>query len=115
MRCLSANALDCRFCFPPVSTSLGDLVLDSGAARLVLFGVEPDIALGGKNVLRTVAGSQEIGIVSSKALIIEGRTFWRGDAVAIPKRAEQGVDGLLPLSLFKAIYVFNSEGYVVFD
>jgi hypothetical protein len=25
------------------------------------------------------------------------------------------VDGLLPLSLFKAIYFCNSEGYVVFE
>lgn len=98
-----------------VSTSLGDLILDSGAARIVLFGVEPDIGLGGKREWRTVAGSQEVGLVSTKPLVIEGRTIWRGDAVAIPNRSEPGVDGLMPLSLFKAIYVSNSDGYIIFD
>jgi hypothetical protein len=69
-----------------VSTSLGDLILDSGASRLVLFGVEPDIGLGGKREWRTVAGSQEVGVISIKPLVIEGRTIWRGEAVAIPNR-----------------------------
>lgn len=98
-----------------LSTSLGNLILDSGASRLVLFGVKPDIGLGGNREWRTVAGSQEVGMVSIKPLIIEGRTIWHGDAVAIPNRSEPGVDGLMPLSLFKAIYVCNSEGYVVFE
>jgi hypothetical protein len=98
-----------------VSTSLGDLILDSGASRLVLFGVEMDIGLGGKREWRTVAGSQEVGVVSIKSLVIEGRTIWRGEAVAIPNRSEPGVDGLLPLSLFKTIYVCNSDDYVVFE
>lgn len=30
-------------------------------------------------------------------------------------RPEAGVDGLLPLGLFKTVYVCNSEGYVVFE
>jgi len=98
-----------------VSTSLGDLILDSGASRLVLFGVEPDIGLGGKREWRTVAGSQEVGVVSIKPLVIEGRTIWHGEAVVIPNRSEPGVDGLLPLSLFKTIYVCNSEDYVVLE
>jgi hypothetical protein len=53
-------------------------------------------------------------LVSGKPLIIEGRKISRGDAVAIPNRTP-GVDGLLPLSLFKAIYFCNSQRYVVFD
>lgn len=98
-----------------VSTSLGDLILDSGAARLVLFAVDPNIIHGEKREWRTVAGSQEVGIVTNIPLTIEGRAIWRGEAVAIPNRAEPGVAGLLPLSLFKAIYVCNSEGYIIFD
>lgn len=97
------------------STSLGDLVLDSGADRLVLFGVQPDIGSAIRGELRTLAGSQQIGTVFNKPLIIEGRRIWRGDALALPNRTEPGVDGLLPLSLFKAVYVCNSEGYVVFE
>ncbi len=104
---------------PVVSTSLGDLALDSGAGRLTLFGVRSDVRsdVGGdfKSELRTVAGTQKIGLVSSKPLVIDGRKIWDGDAVAIPSRPEPGVDGLLPLGLFKTVYVCNSEGYVVFE
>jgi len=100
---------------PVVSTSLGDLVLDSAAAGVTLFGVRPSYGGEFKNELRTVAGSQKVGMVSGKALVIEGRRIWNGDAVAIPNRLEAGLDGLLPLGLFKTIYICNSEGYVVFD
>jgi hypothetical protein len=110
------NGTRARFTMPngrtAISTSLGYLVLDSGAARLVLFGVDPDRRSQG--YMRTIAGSQRIGMVSSK-LVIEGRNIWHGDAVAIPSRTEPGVAGLMPLSLFKTIYVCNSEGYVVFE
>jgi hypothetical protein len=51
----------------------------------------------------------------SSTLAIENRTMWRGDAVAIRNQAEPGVAGLMPVSVFKAIYVCNSEGYVVFE
>jgi hypothetical protein len=97
---------------PVISTSLGDLALDSGAARLVLFGVDP--VRGNQVYMRTIAGSQFVGVLSSR-LIIEGRYFWQGDAVAIPNQAEPGIAGLMPLSLFKTIYVCNSEGFVVFE
>jgi hypothetical protein len=95
-----------------VSTSLGDLVLDSGAPRLILFGVRPDA--GELSEMLTVTGSGSVGMVASR-LVIEGRNIWRGDAVAIPNQAEPGIAGLMPLSLFKTIYVCNSEGYVVFE
>ncbi len=100
---------------PAVSTNLGDLVLDSGAERLVLFGVKPNMGPGDRREMRTAAGSQQVGMVYGRPLTIEGRKIWYGDAVAIPSRSEPGVDGLLPLRLFKAIYVCNSEGYVVFE
>jgi len=95
-----------------VSTSLGDLVLDSGAPRLILFGVVPDP--GERSEMWTVAGSQTVGMVASK-LAIEGRNVWRGNAVAIPARSEPGIAGLMPLSLFRTIYVCNSERYVIFE
>jgi hypothetical protein len=95
-----------------VPTSLGDLVLDSGAARLVLFGVESDN--GNRGVVNTFTGSQAIGTASSK-LVIEGRNVWHGDAVTMSSRTEPGVAGLLPLSLFRSIYVCNSESYLVFE
>jgi hypothetical protein len=100
---------------PVISTSLGDLALDSAAVRLTLFGVRPAVSSSFSSELRTVAGSQQVGTVSGKPLVIEGRKISHGDAVAIPIRPEAGVDGLLPLSLFKTIYVCNSEGYVVIE
>jgi len=106
---------------PTLATSLGDLVLDSGVATLVLFGVEPDPAPiqkygpALKTFLRTLTGSREIGQVSGVKLVIAGRNIWRGDAVAIPNSNEKDADGLLPLSVFKSIYFCNSEGYVVFE
>jgi hypothetical protein len=98
---------------PVVATSLGDLALDSGQTLLVLFGVQTKD--GSSYELRTVAGSQIVGKMSGKPLIIDGRRISDGEAVAIPSRPEPGVDGLLPLSMFKAIYICNSEGYVVFE
>jgi hypothetical protein len=100
---------------PVVSTSLGDLALDSGAARLILFGIRPDSGAVFRSELHTVAGSQQAGAVSGTHLLIEGRKIWDGDAVAIANRSEPGVDGLLPLGLFKRVYVSNSEGFVILE
>jgi hypothetical protein len=94
-----------------VPTSLGDLVLDSGTARLVLFGVAPNMRE--LSDMLTLAGRKSVGMVTSR-LEIGGRNVWRGDAVAIPDGAEPGVAGLMPLSLFNTVYVSNSENYIEF-
>lgn len=95
-----------------ISTSLGDLVLDSGASRLVLFGV---VSAGGQSRdMLTLAGSTSVRTIFSR-LAIAGRDVWRGDAVAIPTQTEAGVAGLMPLSVFNSIYICNSERYVVFN
>jgi len=96
---------------PVVDTSLGPLVLDSGAHLMVRFGVEPTQATA---QMVTMSGTTEVGMVFSK-LAIDGRTLWRGDAVAVPHTAEAGAAGLLPVSLFKTVYVCNSEHYLVVD
>jgi hypothetical protein len=96
-----------------IATNLGDLVLDSGASRLVLFGVAPGIG-GQLRDMLTLAGSTSVRMISSR-LAIAGRDVWRGDAVAIPAQTEAGIAGLMPLSVFNSIYICNSERYVVFD
>jgi Aspartyl protease len=100
---------------PVVSTSLGDLALDSGEANVVLFGIRPENRSDLRVALHTVAGSMQTGMVYGKPLLIQGRKIWSGDAIAILNRPEPGVDGLMPLNLFKAIFVCNSQGYIVFE
>lgn len=97
---------------PVLSTSLGNLVLDSGQDQVVLFGVHPDDDREFGYQLRTVAGGQLVGKSPHQRLTIAGKTIWSGDAVAISARPEPEIDGLLPLNIFKALYICNSGGYV---
>jgi len=96
---------------PAVSTSLGALVLDSGTTTVTLFGVH---AITLTHEMFTMTGTAKVGTVPGK-LVIGGRTFWHGEAVAIPRPAETGAAGLMPVSLFKAVYVCNSAGYLLLD
>ena len=96
---------------PVVSTSLGELAVDSGVDWVILFGIEGS-DMGRRLV--TMAGSAAVASVFSK-LRIEGRTFWRGDAVALRRAAEGDIAGLLPISMFRAVYICNSQGYAVFQ
>jgi hypothetical protein len=95
-----------------LSTSLGNLVVDSGAARLLLFGVTPED--GEQMPMLTMTGSRNVGTVT-RQLLIEGRDIWRGDAIALPGRPEPGISGLMPISFFKSVYICNSEGYIVLE
>jgi predicted aspartyl protease len=95
-----------------VPTSLGELLLDSGAVNLVRFGVMPDRS--GMKYLQTVAGGRLVGSVET-SLAIDGRNVWSGTAVAMPDTDEAGAAGLMPVGLFSKVYVCNSEGYVVLE
>lgn len=94
---------------PILSTSLGALVLDSGAPRVIRFGIDGE---PGMAKLFTVAGEASVGIIFS-TLVVEGRTLWQGDALAVRQSPEVRTQGLLPVSPFRFIYVCNSERYVV--
>jgi hypothetical protein len=96
---------------PVVTTSLGSLVLDSGAHYLVRFHVS---AAEETLAMATSTGSVQTGTVFSK-LMIDERTFWRGEAIAVPQTPETGADGLLPISPFKSIYINNSEHFLVVE
>ena len=95
-----------------IATNLGDLVLDSGAPRVVLFGVVS--GAGQLKEMLTLAGSTSVRMIASK-LAIGGRDVWRGDAVALPTREAPGIAGLMPASVFHSVYISNSEQYVVFQ
>jgi hypothetical protein len=96
---------------PALETSLGDLILDSGVNRLMLFHAD---ALALTHRLFTMSGSTMVGMVPSR-LAIGGRVFWSGDAVAVARPAEGQTIGLLPASMFKTVYVSNSGGYVMLE
>ena len=94
-----------------VDTSLGPLVLDSGAHVMVRFGVESGQATA---KMLTMSGTTDVGTVFSR-LVFGDRTLWRGDAIAVPQTAEAGAAGLLPVGIFKSVYVCNSDRYIVLD
>jgi predicted aspartyl protease len=97
---------------PSVFTSLGWLVLDSGTDRVLLF----DVAAAKRTyTLRTGTGFLEIGTIRTRPLVIEGRTIPHRETLEVPRQAGVSEDGLLPASLFRAVYVCNSEGYAVLD
>jgi hypothetical protein len=98
---------------PAVSTSLGALLLDSGAGQLVLFGMDPGDRA---HRMELVSGSTDAGVRVAAPLIIDGRRVQYGAAVTVPRKI-QAVDaaGLLPAGLFRAVYVCNSGGYMILD
>jgi hypothetical protein len=96
---------------PVISTSLGALALDSGAHYLTRFGVR---GFEDGRQMATASGTTSVGAITSR-LAIAGRTFWRGEAITVSQSPETDVQGLLPITPFKAIYVSNSAKYLVLD
>lgn len=96
---------------PALDTSLGRLILDSAADVLVRFNISGGVST---RQIATLTGTTSVSMVRS-ALLINGRAIWKGHAAAVPMRAGSGADGLLPVTLFKTVYVSNSEGYLVLD
>lgn len=95
---------------PVVFTSLGQLIVDSGTDRLILFGKS-----GGPLLVRTVSGAARGSVTSTKRLYIEGFEVKAGSAVALPRPRHMAEDGFLPAALFASVYFRNSAGYVVFE
>ena len=96
---------------PVVATSLGPLVLDSGAPAIVRFTLTPT---GHARQWVTASGTVQVGTMAS-ALVIAGQLLWHGDAVALPRPTESGAAGLLPSSVFSSVYVCNSGRYLIFN
>jgi predicted aspartyl protease len=98
-------------------------VLDSGASEPVLFeradGLGPDIDENGDRVAAlTSKGSREMRTVRVRRLAVGDERFHDlrmlvvTDADGPGSRSE---DGLLPTSLFRAVYFNNSEGFVLLN
>jgi hypothetical protein len=98
---------------PAVSTSLGLLILDSGAQQLTLYRV---IAGGEQRTENTFTGPADATLQLAGALIVGSRKFQYGRAVIFPTTMQPtAAAGLMPVALFKSVYLSNSRRYIVFD
>lgn len=95
-----------------VPTSLGDLVLDSGAEMLFLFRGSPGAA--GALVIGASGARVPVSIESAPEVRIGDRRYRPANAEYRPVPAAEEA-GLLPANLFHAIFICNSKQYVVFD
>lgn len=101
------NLVDGR---PTVETDRGKLVLDSETETAILFGAS---STGSARRIVTASGSASVSVVQNLRLRIAGRVYATA-AASLPRVSPQE-DGLLPASLFHAVYVSNSGKYLVLD
>jgi predicted aspartyl protease len=99
------------------------LVLDAAATGLILFDERPG-GLAPDSFARDVRlALTEAGVVGSRgarlrALRVGGSRLADIPVALLPDpagRASRAEDGLLPTSLFRAVYFNNAEGFVIFD
>lgn len=95
-----------------VPTSQGTLALDSGADMLFFFHKSSRPA--NAHVSSTTGQSENVTIENAPELRI-GDRFYHPMQAEFREVADAPEAGLLPANLFHAIFVSNSEGYVVFD
>lgn len=91
---------------PVIETSEGRLELDSGANSTILYRSAPSYADGA--IIRTASGTASVSTIQGLRLKIAGREYHPPNAAAIPKALLKG-NGLLPASLFRAVYISNSS------
>ena len=95
-----------------VSTSRGDLVLDSGAETMLLYRTTlllpaTAITTAEGSVLSVATESQSSVTIGDRSYLVAKTNF-----VAAPRVDEAGY---LPASLFQALYVCNSGSYLILD
>jgi predicted aspartyl protease len=101
---------------PAIETSEGKLTLDSGANLMVLYRTAASKSAGPYSpTIRTAAGTASVSAIQGVRLRIAGREYHPASAVASLRTALLGDDGILPASLFHAVFVGNSGKYVILD
>jgi hypothetical protein len=95
-----------------LSTSLGELVLDSGTDSLILFRSSAHPAT--RKLLAASGKTTKVSMERMSELRIGGRAYHLAKA-AVELQSGAHEAGLLPASLFRALFISNSEGYVVVD
>ena len=102
------EAIDGR---PAIETSAGKLVLDYGTDTTILFRASssaPDARIV------TASGPGSVSTIQCLRLRIAGREYRSAKAASIP-RGSLDEDGVLPASLFHAVFVSNSGKYAILD
>lgn len=92
-----------------------DVLLDSGAASMVLFGgIEQgmDRAVG---FVADTGGRQLMSQLRTIRLVIDGNTRDLTTNVVAFHAAGKNIDGLLPTSIFSRIYISNSGEFAIFE
>lgn len=106
----SRTALDLSSGRPRLDTDKGRLILDSGAEIAILYG--GSINRTGSRVL-TASGSAPVSEARDLRFRVAGQQY-STVAAAIP-RASSEEDGVVPASVFRAVYVSNSGKFVVLN
>jgi hypothetical protein len=94
---------------PTVETDRGKLVLDSGTGTAMLFTTSP---VSGGRIL-TASGAASVSPIQSLRFRIAARVY--STATVSVARVSPHEDGLLPASLFHAVYISNSGKYLLID
>lgn len=94
-----------------------DLLLDSGAASMVIFGgPRSDVAAGYPTSFVTdTSGQQLLAAVHNLQLMVDGRTKELEAQVLAFTGADQSVGGLLPTRIFSRIYISNTSGFAILE
>jgi len=99
------------------------LVLDAAATSLIIFddarrGLSDALAARGAAPLLTEAGAAEARLARLPALRVGGSRLRDVPVALLPDPARRDArteDGLLPTSLFRAVYFNHAGGYVIFN
>ena len=91
-----------------IATNHGNLVLDSGTDTMLLFHEAASPSKSIRASAGLIASVSETRTVELKV----GEKIYRPSVVSAQGNA-MPEDGLMPASLFHAVYVSNSEGYVI--
>ena len=93
-----------------------DVLLDSGAASMVLFGgIERQGMELAQGFVADTAGRQMLADVRNIQLAIDGNAREVTTSVLAFKGAGKDIDGLLPTSIFSRIYISNRGGFAMFE
>jgi hypothetical protein len=106
---------------PSLGIAKARLLLDSGSTDLVLFRkmeqLKALLPSRSFSLVNSQGDSREVTVLRINALTIGDQHFHGIKLALLPPGAGESrpEDGLLPTILFRALYVNNREGFVIFN